>query len=267
MRTSTECWIQLGDRRVEYRMIRTPAARKLRLRVGPNGVEVVQPAYRSTQDVRSFLHSNAAWLLDQLQRVDRLREAGTHKSHPRGELLFRGHPTQVRIHTGHTRTRRHAIGFVNGEIVLRRATASRTPISRSLENWLRGQARMEIEKQLASLSKALQQKHGRLYVMEQRTRWGSCSSRRNLSFNWRLILAPDFVLRYLVTHEAAHLAVPNHSAHFWLTVQGLCPEMERAKAWLRAHQSELLVDIESVLAVDAVANRQALDALPDRRFR
>jgi hypothetical protein len=57
---------------------------------------------------------------------------------------------------------------------------------------------------------------------------------RNLSFNWRPILAPHFVLRYLVTHEAVHLAVPNHSAKFWLTVQSLCPEMERAKQWLSA---------------------------------
>jgi predicted metal-dependent hydrolase len=82
--------------------------------------------------------------------------------------------------------------------------------------------------------------------MGQRTKWGNCSAGRNLSFNWRLILAPDFVLRYLVTHEAVHLAVPDHSAKFWLTVQSLCPEMERAKQWLRLNALKIAVKLDDV---------------------
>ena len=61
----------------------------------------------------------------------------------------------------------------------------------------------------------------------------------NLSFNWRLIMAPDFVLRYLVTHEAVHLAVPDHSQKFWLTVRSLCPESECAKQWLCANGAKV----------------------------
>ena len=85
--------------------------------------------------------------------------------------------------------------------------------------------------------------------MGQRTKWGNCSSLRNLSFNWRLILAPDYVLRYLVTHEAVHLAVPDHSAKFWLTVQSPCRETERAKQWLCAHQAHLQVELGSIVEV------------------
>lgn len=64
---------------------------------------------------------------------------------------------------------------------------------------------------------------------------GKLFSRQEPFLQLRLILAPDFVLRYLVTHEAVHLAVPNHLAKFWLTAQSLCPEMERAKHWLSAN--------------------------------
>ena len=131
--------------------------------------------------------------------------------------------------------------------MVRRGARSRTPVARSLENWLRRQARAEIEKQLAAVTARLRQRPGRVYVMGQRTKWGNCSAQRNLSFNWRLILAPDFVLRYLVTHEAVHLAVPDHSAKFWLTVQSLCPETERAKQWLSRHQAQLTIDLETVL--------------------
>jgi predicted metal-dependent hydrolase len=83
--------------------------------------------------------------------------------------------------------------------------------------------------------------------MGQRTKRGSYSTKRNLSFNWRLILAPDFALRYLVTQEAVHLAIPDHSAKFWLTVQSLCRETERAKQWLCGHQAQLTVDLGDVL--------------------
>ena len=67
------------------------------------------------------------------------------------------------------------------------------------------------------------------------------------SRNWRLILAPDFVLRYLVTHEVVHLAIPDHSAKFWLTVQSICPETERAKQWLSRHYEQLTVNLARIL--------------------
>ena len=70
-------------------------------------------------------------------------------------------------------------------------------------------------------------------------------------FNWRLILAPDFVFRYLVAHEVAHLAIPDHSAKFWLTVQSLCPEVEQAKQWLSRHHAQLTVKLESVVGPEA----------------
>jgi predicted metal-dependent hydrolase len=94
------------------------------------------------------------------------------------------------------------------------------------------------------LTSRLGQHPKRVYVMGQRTKWGNCSSLKNLSFNWRLILAPDFVLHYLVTHEVAHLAIPDHSAKFWLTVQSLCPETERAKQWLCSRHSDIEISLE-----------------------
>jgi hypothetical protein len=81
---------------------------------------------------------------------------------------------------------------------------------------------------------------GKLYIMDQRTKWGNCSALGNLSFNWRLIMAPPSVLRYLVTHEAVHLAIPDHSRRFWLTVRGLCADEENARRWLSRHGGRLV---------------------------
>ncbi len=84
--------------------------------------------------------------------------------------------------------------------------------------------------------------------MDQQTKWGNCSSLGNLSFNWRIIMAPDSVLGYLVAHEVVHLAVPDHSHKFWLTLQSLCPNAERARQWLSANSHRLLVPLPEVLA-------------------
>ncbi len=247
MKAATQHQIQLGGRRVDYRVVRSRAARKLRLRIGPNGVEVVQPAERNGEDVSAFLDRNEAWILDQLQRVERLRSVRRPEQPRAGEILFRGEPTRLRIETTGARARGKAISFADGEIVIQRGNGSRTPVARSLENWLRKQARKEIERHLSVITVRLRQKPHRVYVMGQRTKWGNCSAERNLSFNWRLILAPDFVLRYLVTHETIHLAIPGHSAKFWLTAQSLCRETERAKQWLCRHQAQLTVDLGSAL--------------------
>lgn len=247
MKAATQHQIQLGGRRVDYQVVRSRAARKLRVRVGPNGIEVVQPAARNGEDVSAFLDTNEAWILDQLRRVERLRSVRRPAQRRVGEIFFRGEPTQVRIETTETRARGNVVDFIDGEIVVRRGARSQTPAARSLENWLREQARTEIENHLTVVTARLRQRAQRVYVMGQRTKWGNCSARRNLSFNWRLILAPDFVLRYLVTHESVHLAIPDHSARFWLTVQSLCRETERAKQWLCSHQAQLTVDLGSVL--------------------
>lgn len=243
MKSTTQHQIRLGGRRVAYRVVHSRTARKLRLRVGPNGVDVVQPMARKSEEVAAFLDRNSVWVLAQLKRVERLR--GLRRSEQRrvGEILFRGEPTRVRVETTATRARGNRVVFMGGEIVVRRGARSQTPAVRSLENWLRKEARSEIERHLAAILVRLRERVKRVYVMGQRTKWGNCSARRNLSFNWRLILAPDFVLRYMVTHEAVHLAVPDHSSKFWLTVKSHCPDTERAKQWLSAHHWKLVVDI------------------------
>ena len=80
----------------------------------------------------------------------------------------------------------------------------------------------------------------RIDVRGQRTRWGSCSSRGTLSFNWRLVLAPVEVLDYVVVHEVCHLREPNHSPRFWRLVAERRPEWRRHRDWLRVHGAELL---------------------------
>lgn len=83
--------------------------------------------------------------------------------------------------------------------------------------------------------------YSRITVRDQKTRWGSCSARGTLSFNWRLMLAPPAILDYVVVHELCHLTHMNHSAAFWRKVESVCPDYRTARKWLKDHGSELVL--------------------------
>ena len=247
MKAVTQQRIVLRGSRVDYDVVVSRAAQQIRIRVGPGGVEVVQPASVSDEDVSAFLCRNESWVLAQLDRVASLRALRRPVRRQSGEILYRGESTPVRVEFVDTKARGNWVVLSDGKIVVRRGPETQTPVVRGLENWLRGQARSAIADYLPAVTARIGEEPGRVYVMGQRTKWGNCSPRSNLSFNWRLILAPDFVLRYLVAHEVVHLVVPDHSAKFWLTVQSLCPDMERAKQWLSRHHAELTVSLDSVV--------------------
>ncbi|MDE3024255.1 MAG: M48 family metallopeptidase [Acidobacteriota bacterium] len=80
----------------------------------------------------------------------------------------------------------------------------------------------------------------RIQIRDQRTRWGSCSPNGNLSFNWRLVLAPFDVLDYVVVHEVCHLREANHSRRFWRLVESRRPSWRDQRDWLARHGPELL---------------------------
>jgi predicted metal-dependent hydrolase len=223
-------------------MVVSPAAKKLRVRVGPNGVQVVRPRSRSGKNVTAFLRAHEQWLLQQLERVAPLNSLRRRPTHELRHITFRGRLTPVHIKSGSHRGRANKVIVRNGDILIERGPNSSLQPERSLEKWLRREARREIVKQLSVVTAYIKRRPKTLYIMGQRTKWGNCSAKQNLSFNWRLILAPDFVLRYLVTHEAVHLAVLNHSPRFWLIVQSLCADANKARLWLARHGRDIFLN-------------------------
>lgn len=235
--------ITLGDRIVDYQLIRSKVAKKLRVRVGPRGMEVVQPDRRTGAPVEQFLQSHAAWILRQLDRMEGLKAIRRRNRLAPGTILFRGEPKPLRFKVVPGRSGGNRVIHDAGGLLVIVGAQSKTLAAKSLEYWFRAQARATISEEIEVLAAKLKKRPGRLYLMSQRTRWGNCSAKGNLSFNWRLMMAPDFVLQYLVTHEVVHLAIPNHAKRYWLAVQSHCPDMEKAKRWLKDNYHLLQIDL------------------------
>ena len=108
-----------------------------------------------------------------------------------------------------------------------------------LEEWYRRQAEKLIKKRADRLCSLLGVTYGRLSIRRAKTRWGSCSRKGNLNFNWKLMMAPEPVIDYVIIHELAHLKEMNHSKKFWNLVAEHCPRWRKHRQWLKEHEAEL----------------------------
>jgi predicted metal-dependent hydrolase len=112
-------------------------------------------------------------------------------------------------------------------------------VARRVADFLKREAKRDVEAASRRYAAKLGVEINRIVVRDQTTRWGSCSTTGSLSFSWRLILAPPYVLDYLAAHEVAHLVEMNHSRRFWRLVEKIYPGLQRAKAWLDVNGTDL----------------------------
>ena len=242
--------ILLNGEDVEYRLVHSQAAKKLRIKVRLDGIDVVVPENRANQEAIAFVTENRDWVIEQLERARTLRALRRPEKKTPGMLLFDGELIPVNVVRSNSWGAPNKIVLQDGNVSLTCGQDSQTPLAKSLENWLRKKARERVLRHVVDIGKRLNREPNRIYIMDQRTKWGNCSTLGNLSFNWRLIMAPEYVLGYIVTHEMVHLAIPDHSKRFWLTVQSLCPNTEKARQWLVANAHKLMVNLSDVIPLN-----------------
>jgi predicted metal-dependent hydrolase len=129
------------------------------------------------------------------------------------------------------------VRIIDGQIRVRSEPAH---LARRVRDHLVITARDELSPRARRLAVQIGREVRRVSVRDTRSRWGSCSGRSTLSFSWRLILAPEAVLDYVVAHEVAHLVEMNHGPRFWRLVDSLAPGRAEAQKWLKRHHDRLL---------------------------
>ncbi|MGL4960837.1 MAG: M48 family metallopeptidase [Inquilinus sp.] len=215
------------DRPVALR--RNARARRLSLRLDPalGEVVVVAPPRVPPQVIADFVNRHAEW-------VRRRRAAMPVRTLflPGAEVPVLGVPHRII----HDPTASRGVRCADGEL---RVGGPAEHLGARLAAWLQAEAR----RQLLARSRAMALKLGvtvaAVSVRDTRSRWGSCASSGRLSYSWRLLLAPEAVLDYVVAHEVAHLVEMNHSSRFWAVVDRLHPDADRCRAWLKAKGQDL----------------------------
>lgn len=213
---------------------RRPAARRITLRVSSatGAIVLTLPERTDLTTARRFAEAHGEWIAVRLARIPE-RVPFAH-----GILIpLRGVPHRI-AHWSRAPGPTAALADPNGEPII--AVAADAPhVARRVRDFLAREAKRDLGEAVKRHAEALGIAGGKVTVRDTRSRWGSCSARGSLSFSWRLILAPPFVLDYLAAHEVAHLKEMNHSHRFWRIAHGLCPRLDEAEDWLKRHGAEL----------------------------
>jgi predicted metal-dependent hydrolase len=218
---------QAGE--IEYTVRRSARAKRVRVNVRAHtGVEVVLPAHASERAAAAAVRELAPWIE---RRLTEGRQALARVAERAGTLPYLGSPLVLVPEPGRTRAHRR------GEKLFVPVGDHRPAV----ERLYRRLARREIAARLDTAVTSIGGAYGGLSIRGQSTRWASCSSTGAMSFNWRLLLAPEPVLDYVVWHEVCHLEIRDHSPRFWALVASRFPGWREQRDWLRLNGSTLVL--------------------------
>ena len=214
---------------IPYTVRRSSRARRVRVNVHAHtGVEVVLPTRAPERAAAAAVSELRPWIE---RRLSDAREVLERIAERAGTVPYLGAPLELVPQAGRTRVHRR------GERLLVPAGDARP----ALERFYRRSARTEIAPRLDRATALAGSSYRGLSIRGQRTRWASCSADGRMNFNWRLLLAPEEVLDYVVWHEVCHLQVLDHSPRFWALLARWCPDYRARSAWLRRHGQTLVL--------------------------
>jgi len=234
----------LDNQTVPYVVKRSFRVKHVRLEVGvKTGLTVVVPNSYDIEELPDLLEKRRRWILGKLSKYVNVRTPGAVNQLKSGDSIpyLDRHLKVVEQHKPGT-----PVGIrLEKNRLLINLNRQHGRLDLVLEWWYRQQAERFIKKRADELCPRLGVTYGRLTVRGAKTRWGSCSQKANLNFNWKLMMAPEPVIDYVIIHELAHLKEMNHSKDFWKLVAEHCPQWRKHKRWLKEHESELASKLSS----------------------
>jgi predicted metal-dependent hydrolase len=209
---------------IEVLTRRSPRAKKVSIKItGHNGVELVIPKNITEKQALNFLYSKERWIVEKSKEIGIKNRTYFEEGSQipiQGDVYIIQHSGSIR---GRTRLEGDKL-IVCGE---------KGVLSKRVKDFLQDLAKKEIVARAEIEAQKLGVNYSRITIRDTNSRWGSCSHKKNLSFSWRLIMAPRDVLEYVVAHEVAHLIEMNHSKKFWQLVESIFPSHRLSRNWLK----------------------------------
>jgi predicted metal-dependent hydrolase len=238
------CRIYIGDQELKY--ILTRSSRKtIGIAIEKTGlVKVTSPTKISESYINQLLQEKSKWILKKLKDFEnRTDKKNKSKVFEDGESFsYLGKEFKLKLFS--SSTLKKPTVRLNGEnIVIAYPNSIDTgKLREALKQWYIVQFKLVIAERVKYYSTILNVLPKKITIREQKTRWGSCSARGNINFNWKLIMASLEIIDYVVIHELCHMREMNHSKEFWKLVEGLFPQYKKCKAWLKENGDLLSIE-------------------------
>lgn len=212
----------------DVKVKKTSVAKKMVLRIDSKDHCAILsiPKYCSQRQALKFLQENEVWIINTLANLPKLSNFADGD-----EISVFGETYKIYHENKHKGTCFEGnLLKVGGDIAF---------LHRRVKDFLKKNAVDKLAEMSISTAEKIGVKIASVTVKDTKSRWGSCSTKGNINYNWRIVLAPKKVIDYLVCHEVSHLKHPNHSTAFWNMVESLCPSYKDSRNWLKTHGKEL----------------------------
>ena len=229
MQTVSEFVITIGEYTIPCFIRRSRRSKKIRLTVRHDDTVVVTIPYRAyVSDAKRLITKHQSWIVSRLQKLQQQRRFSAPFELKDGAILptpYQRYALKLQI----APNKKYSWQCVDGVVTMHIPHNSRQSICHGIIYWYKQTALQVLKKHVVLWSKKMNVKPQRVSVKNQRTLWGSCSTKGNLNFNWRTMLLSREALDYLIIHELAHLRIHNHSQQFWQVVKQYCPNYKVLK--------------------------------------
>lgn len=236
-----------NDSATEYRdgngfiaeVIRTNRRKSADIRVEEGAVSIVVPTNTSGEKIDQLLVAKRQWIKEKIALQRELNPAST-KQYVSGEAFpYLGRNYRLKVETGNFAP----VKLLNGRLVVTLPNGSEQPhmIRNALVRWYKRQAEQKLTEKVERFAPMVGVEPAGVGIRTFKSRWGSCTAKGKLEFNWLIMMAPNRMVDYVVIHELCHLIRHDHSPEFWREMARVMPEYAQCREWLRENAERLVV--------------------------
>ncbi|MDR3539865.1 MAG: SprT family zinc-dependent metalloprotease [Desulfosporosinus sp.] len=236
--------IKRGSAVIPYSIRRSFKTKHVNITVGIDGVQVVAPISLDDSEIILLVEKKRDWIFNKFESYcQRSAQIRPERKLVSGEkLMFMGEDYPLKVievedrYTSVNLTEGQFLVSINRDVPQEKRRAT---VQKKLEQWYISKAKEFINERIAVFTPKIGVTVKTVRFKNQKTRWGSCSQKGNLNFNWKLVMAPTFIIDYVIVHELCHFIQMNHSQEFWRLVGNLIPDYIERRKWLKKNGIKL----------------------------
>lgn len=237
--------IKYKDNFFEYEIIKKKN-KNISIRIAPDGVvRVTSPSFVTDSYIHEVVYKRADWILSNIENIKEAARGVLNRRYSRGDrVVYLGKEYNLKVIEEVEAENRIRFDGEDFEVHVDpegEEEERERSIREGLTQWYRHEAFRKLKERTRFYSEILKLYPNNIKVKEQKSLWGSCSSKDNINFNWKLIMAPQAVLDYIVVHELCHLRHRDHSKSYWNLVEGIIPDHKEKRKWLKENGRSLMV--------------------------
>jgi len=235
----------IGNISIPYEIMINDKLKHVKVSIGIDGMKVSKPKRIKFDEVERLLNLKVNWIYKHYMEFQSMKVEEYKREWQSGErILYKGKNYNIRIFTYdgeqtlvNFKGKKFEV-YVNKDLTDEQKKKS---VELQFKKWFIRMAKETVDERLEFYSNNIGLTYNKVTIRAQKTRWGSCSKKGNLNFNWKLIMAPQWVIDYVVIHELCHLRYLNHSKEYWNMVGLHMPEYKKAQQWLKKNGMGLVI--------------------------